>query len=341
VGGEIFVAVAAAAAVHKPVLPDSQWQAIGLTMKSPFLSRTCFPPSRRVNLRFLKHLKPVMNELVRVDKRKAQALKAARELWLELMQLTFGNVVQSIAYIVSKYRPSTAHTYLKRIASLFPELRTMESFQRAMHRIRVEANVALKDCAAPASPVIVKLLIGQLTHPCQILVFQMWSSASRFADLQQMDADWFGNFQAVRLRFSVPHKSDPSGSRRVAKWIPCGSLAEATRLWKRQPCSYEKMYEWLQTSACPLMTCHSFRHGAIRLLLRHHYEAEISTLSGHAIFNQPKGILPYCCPAPTSARAKVCMTLSKKLMDSLRERDLSMVPTATRICAKEVTFTQP
>jgi hypothetical protein len=323
--------------------PDPRQWAVGPKKQPQCLSRL-FPETQksRIDKSYMKHLDAVVDALLQESQRKKQARIAATELWSELLQVTGGDVAKSVAYLVVRYRPSTVLTYLKRIVTLFPELKMMAIMQQMMHRVHTQANVTPKACATPATPAIVTTLIRDLfmsPSPHKILVFQMWASASRFVDLQQTEVDWFPEHQAVRLHFTVPNKSDPTGYRRIAKWIPCSGEAEALFLWKRQKVSYESMLKWLHESACPTMTCHSFRHGAIRFLLRDHYETDITALTGHAVPNQPKGILPYCCPMPTTARAKVSMAMAKQLIMSVKNGMLTgQAPSATRKRRKEVTF---
>jgi len=244
------------------------------------------------------------------------------------MTMTNNNPQAGIAYIASQYKRSTPATYMSSLLKQKPELKKIPGVMTAKNRIVAMKNSLTKDKAPPVIPEIVAQIIDDLKHPCQIVIFQLWVTASRLQDLQQMEYKFYPQIQAVRLRFTVPHKSDRQMTRQVAKWAPCPNIEIARQLWTKQDVGYDKLYRWIRTnSGFSSLSVHSFRDGAIRFLQRLFRPSFIILLTGHTPdCDDPDGTHEYCPPEPEAAQTSMCLRLSSQTLHAINLSHHTTIP---------------
>jgi hypothetical protein len=287
----------------------------------------CFPISHptphiiKLDSRLLQNLNPVIAALTQQSLSTTRRDSFVGSLWSTIMSATAGNPMAGLAYITAHYNRSTPATYVRTVMKLHPHLRHIPEVRLAMKTIESAKNSTTLHKAVPALPEMVLQLIGDLSTPFQITVFQLWCSASRLHDLTLVEFTYYEQLRVVRLRFTAPHKCDLKMERKVAKFIPCPSLETAKKLWTRQQVSYDGFYRFLQQSRFPHLTAHSFRDGSIAYLNKFFSREVIAMLSGHTPPGVNRGVVTYCPPEPSAAESSLCIRLSSQLLHAIQFTD--------------------
>ncbi len=217
------------------------------------------------------------------------------------------------------YAPSTAFTYAKRIVQQFPDEFSNDTYKKAtMAALRATSNILPTTHAAlPATPDEVRKLIGQVQTNEQRAIWQMWVTASRFADTKTWQTELI---QTPRHNFikisSLWNKTSSDGALRHFKWTETPSINEALR-WKWHDCEGEPLLAYVK-SPVPHLSLHSFRHGAIALLEEKFPTEQISQLTGHrSTATKNPGAEAYLLQNPSCFQARTVLTMTKYLRDSV------------------------
>ena len=259
--------------------------------------------------------------LGKLPQKTVQSRIRALQVWDEARQHSpTGTIAETAACLLYTLKPSTVETYMAKVRAQRPELGRSQEFRKVFDDVIRLSNAIPKRRAFPLGPKQVKILMGNLSTPEQIMVYQLWTTAGRFDCRKNWAVTYHDEVKAVELRFG-PRKGDKKGATPFAKFIPCNSAQEALRLWTIQGVPYSKFMAFLRQSGIPGISTHSFRNGANLVLERFFDEKDAATLTGHKVIVQrAPGMRSYRPIHPHSAQArmsrKIALLLQRALMQA-------------------------
>lgn len=186
------------------------------------------------------------------------------------------------AFLAANFAPSTAAVYAQTAIHLFPWLRPL--WRDSNDWLRQNAGRQRRRQATLATPSDIRRLVETLPSPMGSVVLLLWTSASRFGDIQHMRiANTLRTSSTSIFQVAMDtHKSDRYGRRRLTKWLEVPRSLEP-RIFEgvHSTMSYGSTLRALQRVQ-PNLTMHSFRRGAATLLASRWEHSEISELTGHS-----------------------------------------------------------
>lgn len=202
--------------------------------------------------------------------------------------------------------PTTVYCYAKLIRQHYPEDFAhvpADAVDQVMQQLEKASNVSPKSMASrPATAAQVRRLIGDLATPEQQAVYRMWTTASRHRDTMHWTQVVHRDERMMCLTNLCP-KSDPLGKFPHRKWVPYRSEHDVI-LYEPTKVSYRALLHWIKQRE-PLLSCHSFRKGAVQELQRHFQPQCIALLTWH---HSPqdvcRGMLPYAVATPRARNSR-------------------------------------
>lgn len=195
--------------------------------------------------------------------------------------------------LLNQFKYSSAFTYMVHIQThIHKSFRTNSKWKNMMALAHSLKELHPPEQAAPMTPDMIRVLIGDLSTKYQRAVLQIYTTASRFSEsrppktqdgyrnLNVWKASYYKKHKMVRL-FLRTHKAATKGQRPYSKWLKVKSKRHAKLYLKHHHVDYYKLLNYIKQHF-PQHSVHSLRRGAIQRLQALNFQPkEIAILSGH------------------------------------------------------------
>jgi hypothetical protein len=235
------------------------------------------------------------------------------------------------ANFIAQFAPSSAHNYMVNVQThIHPEFKSNRHWRNMMDLAQTNLQLPPAKQATPTTPQMIRRLIGNLSNPCQLAIFQIYTTASRFSEsrpsttpdghvnLNVWKPSYFKKQRMVRL-FLRTHKAASKGQRPYSKWIKVRSKRHANLYLKNHNVEYFQLLNYIK-QRYPNLSVHSLRRGALhRLQFLKFQPKQLAILSGHNDKTKiPTFNRTYAATRPHHKDAilasKMCMALSNEVL---------------------------
>jgi len=200
---------------------------------------------------------------------------------------------QIATVFLAQFAPATAHNYMVNVQThIHKHFKRNRKWQQMMQLAQTFMTLHPSKQAIPTTPTVVRNLIGDLSHPCQRAILQLYTTASRWSEsrpprtpgghynLNVWKPSYYPQYKTVRL-FLRTHKAATKGQRPYSKWIKVSDRRHANLYLKPHNVDYFKLLDYIK-KRYPQHSVHSLRRGAIqRLQFLRFAPKQIVLLSGH------------------------------------------------------------